>query len=215
MSGVVDIAKLEKRMRPGLENNWVPGFLGPSESLSEVLTADERVLVELDVTRERLAEDLSLLLDADFVNRAATEGWQAAAPQIVRANIEARFGDVEALVWDIRLERDPPSRYGVTRVGNRYEIEVTEYRDEVVCPWNEDWRSETAVDRPRQARSVCGYSNTRWRIRDAARDLELKSIGLAPHFIEKHGFFLGPDSPGRVEPRALAELLELGPFATV
>jgi hypothetical protein len=36
---------------------------------------------------------------------------------------------------------------------------------------------------------------------------------LITHLIREHGFFEGFESPYRVDPRALAELLQLGPFA--
>jgi hypothetical protein len=47
-----------------------------------------------------------------------------------------------------------------------------------------------------------------------SRNLELSGSALLPHLIGEHRFFEGPASPYRLEPRALAEILELGPFSS-
>ena len=82
-------------------------------------------------------------------------------------------------------------------VGNRYEVELTMYFGLQECPWG-----------PRTGK-VCSSASRDWRIRDTVRDLELSGSELIVHLIGEHGFFEGPASPYRTDPRALAELLEL------
>jgi hypothetical protein len=49
---------------------------------------------------------------------------------------------------------------------------------------------------------------------ERAESLELSEPALIAHLIGEHRFFERLESPYRVDPRALAESLELGPFAT-
>ncbi len=55
----------------------------------------------------------------------------------------------------------------------------------------------------------CGAHNARWRIRNRKTGQVMEGPGLIVHLIEAHGFFEGKESPYRVDPRALAELVEL------
>jgi hypothetical protein len=51
-----------------------------------------------------------------------------------------------------------------------------------------------------------------WEIQNQRSGTHVKGPGLIVHLISLHGFFEGVQSPYRVEPRELAELLQLGPF---
>jgi len=197
--GVLEIAELERRMRPGAWSDC--GFLGATERLSDVLAADERTLCELGVSCEELAGTLTLLLEAprtDFpydLPQALAElklSGEWARMQARRAAVIQRFGSVEG------------ANFSHARVGGRYEVELHQYGGRMTCPWS----------RPSLQGIECGESSTDWRIRDVARGLELSGPTLITHLIGVHGFFEGFESKYRVEPRALAELLELGPFAT-
>ncbi|MDR3726709.1 MAG: hypothetical protein P4K86_06700 [Terracidiphilus sp.] len=59
---IVDNAELQSRMRPGAFSRV--GFLGPQESLQEVLEADRIEVERLGLTFTRLAESLEKLIDA-------------------------------------------------------------------------------------------------------------------------------------------------------
>jgi hypothetical protein len=61
--------ELEARMRPGVFSR--AGFLGPNERLDDVIKADARVLEELRLDYEQLAEP---------VGRAHRPGGELAAP---------------------------------------------------------------------------------------------------------------------------------------
>ena len=52
------------------------------------------------------------------------------------------------------------------------------------------------------------------KIRNGDNGFKLAGPGLIVHLIGAHTFFEGFESPYRVEPRALAQLLQLGPFAS-
>ena len=191
---VLDVAELERRMRPGAWSDC--GFLGETESLNDVLVRDESTLSELGVTCDELAERLSLLIKAPAAGvpplsagllAFLREAYPSAEEemQAVRAMVVQRFGSLEY------------ADSGSARVAGRYEIELTTYLGYMDCPWG---------DRE--------HASTDWRIRNTARDLELRGPTLITHLISEHSFFEGPASPYRVEPRALTELLELGPFST-
>lgn len=188
-------------MRPGAWSEG--GFLGQDERLEDVLAADQRALAELGITREEIVEPLALLVtapstviaevDPDLVSSVKDRPeWEGVEQSLIegRALVEQRFGVVEGVSW------------GVARVGGRYEVETRSYIGFQECPWS-----------PRQHGDLCARDTTDWRIRDTWRALELEGPGLIRHLITEHGFFEGFESPYRVDPRALAELLQLGPFA--
>lgn len=57
-----DIREIEDRMRPGRYSKG--GFLGPKESLQEVLEYDSKILKRLHITAAELAEPLDKLITA-------------------------------------------------------------------------------------------------------------------------------------------------------
>jgi hypothetical protein len=97
------IEELERRMRPGAWSD--DGFLGETESLSEVLARDERTLAELGITCDELADDLALLIEAaDYAYLPLVERFPADWPRLeeskmrlerIRAKVEAHFGTTE------------------------------------------------------------------------------------------------------------------------
>lgn len=197
---VPDVTELERRMRPG---RWSDGgFLGANERLEEVLAADRRTLAELGLARQEIVEPLSLLIDAPYtvmpdwsdelgsLTRSHPE-WEVERLEPLREAVAQRFGRVEC--------KGPFA----ARVGGRYEVVVAAYLGYVACPWG------TAFPE-----ASCGRGSGDWWIRDTTRGLGLRGPSLITHLIEKHGFFEGFESPYRVDPAALAEMLELGPLAT-
>jgi hypothetical protein len=58
----LEIAELESRMRPGAFSR--AGFLGPQESLLQVLEADRQQVARMGLTFEQLAEPLEALIAA-------------------------------------------------------------------------------------------------------------------------------------------------------
>jgi hypothetical protein len=179
---------LERRMRPG---QWsTEGFLGASERLDEVLAADRRTVSELGLSFEQLAQPLRLLVNAGsfapiaaFVLEAGEEAqrFRAESDHWLNAARQA-FGSVE---WDGEQ----------VLVGDRFLVDVRISCGFQECPWGRR----------------CPTGSSDWRIINVRRQLELRGPDLIPHLIETHGFFEGFQSPYRVDPAALAGLLELGP----
>lgn len=187
-------------MRPG---GWSEGgFLGPAERLENVLAVDERTLTVLGITRDEIVEPLSLLIDAPYAVMSewsealgsairSHPEWEAERFEPRRAAIEQRFGHVEC------------TSPFAARVGGRYEVVVAAYLGYVACPWGTELPEAS-----------CGRGSGDWWIHDPTRALRLSGPSLITHLIEEHGFFEGRESPYRVDPTAIAEMLELGPFAT-
>ena len=104
------------------------------------------------------------------------------------------------------LETAIASKQTVTRVGH-YNVKVRRYKGFQICPFA-----------PQPFQNPCSGSgiwlaSVDWDIRNTRRPVRLSGPGLIVHLIGAHAFFEGLQSPYRVSPRALVELLELGPFA--
>lgn len=151
-------------MRPGRFAE--KGFLGPDESLTQVLEMDARMVADLGLTTSLLAERLGNLLELAVASPRST-----------------------------------------TRVGP-YAIRLQRYKGNQICPF-----APEPHDNPCQHGGGVRYASIDWRIRNARSGEGLTGPGLIVHLIGAHNFFEGLQSPYRVAPRALAQLLELGPFA--
>ncbi len=150
-------------MRPGRFSQ--SGFLGPHESLREVLDEDARTLVELGVSARQLAERLQHILEAAVVTKSTT------------THVE------------------------------HYKVHVQRYKGPQICPF-----APQPYENPCSAGGGLRFASIDWDIRNARNRVRLSGPGLIVHLIGAHTFFEGLQSPYRVAPRALAELLELGPF---
>jgi hypothetical protein len=131
---------------------------------------------------------------------------------------ERRFGPVEPCQLSLALlfgktaaELPAGAEYYSTMlttgalVDGRFEVLVMPTAGWQECPW-----SPTKLE---GGEPLCATGSCDWGIRDRQRGLEMRGPELITHLIREHGFFEGFESPYRVDPRALAELLQLGPFA--
>lgn len=152
-------------MRPGVFSE--SGFLGPEESLTEVLTGDAQALAELQLSREELVAPLEKLIE--------------------------------------QAEAAPPRS---ARLENRIEIRIEVLPGFQICPWSPE---------PHRAQCAAGggvrHASVGWHLRNLHSGDKLSGPGLIVHLIRAHGFFEGRQSPNRVDPRALAQIVELGPWA--
>jgi hypothetical protein len=151
-------------MRPG--NFSQVGFLGPAESLAQVLDTDAHTLNELGVSGRVLADRLGQLLEA------------------------------------------AASRQTVTRLG-QYEVRLQRYKGVQICPF-----APEPHENPCPAGGGVRFASIDWDIKNTRTGSRISGPGLIVHLIAAHGFFEGLRSPYRVAPRALAEVLEVGPFAS-
>jgi hypothetical protein len=216
---MIEVEELERRMRPGAWSRV--GFLGANERLEDVLEADHQTLSELGLTTDELAEPLECLLGAaDWgFYKALQKASASSSPEIPEdvaqavASAEAMFGSAEPcdlpfLALTGESEDVSPSseqataRIPATLVGGRYEVAAAPTFGIQHCPWS----AEEFGGRP------CGSDGADWVIRERKRGLEMRGPVLILHLMREHGFFEGFESPYRVDPRALAELLQLGPF---
>jgi hypothetical protein len=208
------------------------GFLGEDERLEDVLHADRETLKELGLTPEDLAHSLERLLsatdifwleDSNELNLGARADWIESARASIEA-VEQTFGPVQTqrlpYAWvhgwtdaelakrftGIRPWRDRwtgtagslgpgPSWAAATRSTR------SPFAGKQECPWS------------RSTEQACAWGGTDWAIRDRHRDLRMRGPSLIVHLIREHGFFEGPASPYRVDPRELAELLLIGPYS--
>jgi len=161
----VTLEELEARMRPG--NFSQAGFLGPEESLRQVLELDARTLEELGVTGDSLGSSLGQLL--------------------------------ESAITSTRTQ---------TRVG-RFRIRLQRYKGPQICPF-----APEPHENPCPGKGDRRFASIDWSISNSRNDVQLSGPGLIVHLISAHGFFEGIQSPYRIPPCKLAELLELGPFSS-
>jgi hypothetical protein len=150
-------------MRPGSFSQ--AGFLGPHESLRQVLDADAQSLAELGVSTRTLAELLGQILEGAVASKRAT-----------------------------------------TRVGH-HDVRIRRYKGPQICPFAPEPHENPCPGDGMRLASID------WDIRNTRNRVRLSGPGLIVHLIGAHAFFEGLESPYRVAPRALAELLDLGPFA--
>jgi hypothetical protein len=159
----VDTTELEARMRPGALSRT--GFLGPSENLRTVMTADDLAMKQAGQTFETVAAALETLIST------------AIASPSHEAN-----------------------------VGGRHHIRVRQYLGFQICPWSPD---------PNHAQCTMGeargllYSSLDWHLENLRTGHELKGPGLIVHLMYDHHFCEGRESPNRVDPVALIQVLEL------
>jgi len=177
-------------MRPG---GWsVKGFLGPDESLTEVLDRDASTLLVLRVSYEDLAGGLERLLTA------YQEVKQLALEEAIEAD-RTKPGVIDDAQFSRSLER-------VTATDPRFAVAEWNYLGSQTCPWShDDVRTEWS-------------SSSDWQIRNLRTGEQIprpgmRGPGLIIHLIRDHHFFEGSESPYRVDPTELARLLELGPYA--
>lgn len=102
----------------------------------------------------------------------------------------------------IRAAVGDPGRRTTTPDG--LEIEVMLFKGFQICPWARDPHAGQCTDG-----GGVEFGSVDWKITNARIHRTLSGPGLLVHLIRDHRFFEGKGSPRRVDPVALAELLEL------
>jgi hypothetical protein len=93
---------------------------------------------------------------------------------------------------------------GRARIGP-FAVKIARYKGFQLCPFAPEPERNQC-----QAGSGQQYGSIDWVISNKRSGRRLSGPGLIVHLIGAHGFFEGPRSPMRVDPRALAELLAVG-----
>jgi hypothetical protein len=178
-------------MRPGAYSK--KGFLGQIESLETVVVQDNQTLKTLGIPHEQIADALDnvlqcvedqrdKLLKGNYQEYRKREG-ESRIPNLYHPESIPRF----------TVGNLPNTDVGYL-VGNKLQVFIVQYRGLQVCPWrceSEHWSSLDFLILNRQSgKCVTGP-------------------GLIVHLIRKHHFFEGLESPYRVDPAEVVQVLEL------
>ena len=189
MSITPSIPELERRMRPGAYSH--KGFLGQMESLETVLAQDGQLLKTLGISYEQIAGALESTLQSAQDQRhtllmSHSPEWE-----------QRESMRIPKLHWPESVPHFTAENLPHTDVGylveDRFQVFIAQYRGLQNCPW--------------------GCEHDRWSSFDFLL-LNRKSgkyvtgPGLIVHLIRKHRFFEGLESPYRVDPAKLIEVLE-------
>ena len=154
-------------------------------------------------------------------NESLVEILRNDAHELAELGVEA--SELSASLGQL-LETALVSRQTVTRVGH-HTVKIRRYKGSQICPFapepfenpcpgggtklgSIDWE----IKNNRGGGTKLGSID--WEIKNNRCSFRLSGPGLIVHLIGIHGFFEGPESSYRVAPRALAKLLDLGPFAS-
>jgi hypothetical protein len=88
-------------------------------------------------------------------------------------------------------------------VGGTHRVRIQQYLGVQICPWSPDPQQTQCT-----GRGVL-FSNIDWRVENLQTGQALEGPGLIVHLMHDHHFCEGLESPYRVDPVELAELLGL------
>jgi hypothetical protein len=169
---------LEKRMRPGAWSRG--GFLGPNESLKQVISQDARTLARLGVSRKRIAKLLERLLNSA---RKCTKDMSP-YPNLYEPETIPHF----------TLDNLPQTSSGY--LDGDFQVFTRGYCGFQTCPWECEGPSPQ-------------WSSFDFLILNRQTGEYVTGPGLAVHLIRCHRFFEGPESPYRTDPKKLIDVLKL------
>ena len=98
-----------------------------------------------------------------------------------------------------------------TIIVSPHTIRIHRYKGPQICPFAPEPHENPCPGPPPSENQ---FASIDWSIQNTRNNTRLTGPGLIVHLVHAHHFFEGPQSPYRVDPRALAHLLELGPYAT-
>ena len=84
------------------------------------------------------------------------------------------------------------------------QVKLEVYTGFQICPWAPDPDAGQCT-----AAGPVSHASLDWTIRNTRTGQTLSGPGLITHLIRAHSFFEGLESPNRVDPEALVEVLEL------
>ncbi len=187
MENIVPIHELENRMRPGAYS--IKGFLGFGESLEEVLLQDEITLRQLGFTYEKFADTLEKLI---------SDALQQKHERVYKDLQDLKEREYASSIWhqarsvpNFSANSLPSAQIGYL-IDNIFQIFFAQSRGFQNCPWNcqqPPWGSFDFLLLNRQTGEF------------------IIAPGLIVHLIREHHFFEGLESPYRVEPYKLAQVL--------
>ena len=191
MSIVPSIPELERRMRPGAYSE--KGFLGQTESLETVVAQDSQTLKTLGISHEQIADALEnvlqcvedqrdKLLTGNYPEYRKREG-ESPVPNLYHSESIPRF----------TVDNLPNTDVGYL-VGSKLQVFIVQYRGLQECPWGCEYERWSSFD---------------FLILNRQSGKYVTSPGLIVHLIRKHHIFEGLESPYRVDPTEVVQVLEL------
>jgi len=193
MSQIVPVAELERRMRPGAYSSG--GFLGPVESLESVIERDRQVLTKLGISYERLADGLEKVLQSVLDKRKdlLEKNHREYSKREGETPIPNLYRPVP--VPGFSLDNLPDAESGYTVEGH-LQVFIAQYRGLQECPWKCEYENWGGFD---------------FLILNQKSGEYVTGPGLIVHLIRKHRFFEGIESPYRVDPAKVVNVLQLIP----
>jgi hypothetical protein len=190
----LSIAELEERLRPGAYSQ--AGFLGPAESFEAVVTQDRQILEKLGISHEQVAAALESVLRLVENQR---EELLKGNPQEYLKKGRDRIPDLyhPATLPHFVVGNLPPITSGYL-VGDRLQVFIVHYRGMQECPWGCKYQDWSSLD---------------FLILNRESGKYVTGPGLIVHLIREHSFFEGSETPFRVDPARVVEVLELTPLA--
>jgi hypothetical protein len=187
----ISINELEERMRPAAYSSQ--GFLGQTESLENVVAQDSQTLKTLGISHEQIAIALENVMQCvkDQSYKLSEDNY----PEFVEREGEGYIPDLyhPESIPRFSLDNLPNTDVGYL-VGNKLQVFNVQYRGMQECPWGceyEEWGSFEFLILNRQSGKFVTFP------------------GLIVHLIRKHHFFEGLESPYRVDPAEVVQVLEL------
>ena len=175
------------RLQPGGVTEL--GFLGPHESLDEVIAGDTKTMERLGLSYDRLADALDKLLKRAFemyfdpvpiANLNVLPPPEPDLPNLRAPETMPHFdlGNLPHIKWGFLIDY--------------LQVFLVVYKSWVDCPWGDNafGRSDFMIVNRNTGESVTGHQ-------------------LLPHLIRSHHFFGGLGSPYRSDPDRLANVLGL------
>ena len=191
MSTHLSTLELEERMRPGACSQR--GFLGQTESLTTVLAQDSQTLKMLGISYEQIADALENLLQCVCDQRS----------ELLKSNFqEYSRRDTSGFIPNLYNPEATPhftaDNLPSTEIGylveSKLQIFIAQYRGLQECPWGCEYAKWASFD---------------FLLLNRQSGMYVTGPGLIVHLIRDHHFFEGLESPYRVDPAKVVQVLEI------
>jgi hypothetical protein len=184
MINSISTQELEARMRPSQWSRF--GFLGPNESLVDVITHDELALAQLGVAHGNISDAIDEIISEARSQRDALSYDQ----------LNARLTDFPVLGWPKTVPSFSLGNFPDISKGfcvRQFQVFITWFLGYQNCPWG----------------CPSAKGDFDFMILNRKTGESFAAPALITHLIKSHHFFEGMESPYRLEPEAAVRTLEL------
>lgn len=206
MSNSMD--ELEKRMRPHAYSDV--GFLGVTESLESVLSQDEQTFKNLGITFEKVGGELQRIIGATREQKRKLKSPESREHE--RASFDWYQKAVKQTLPPIFTHENLPD-LDIGNLFDKYQVFFMEFRGGQECPWDcntyESGVHRIGLQPQKSDDKVPLWSSFDFLLINRQTGEYIFAPGLIVHLIMEHHFFEGKESPYRVEPSKLVQVLGL------